>query len=162
RGGALNASELGTFLTAEGLLTAFQAHQLLKGKWRGFSLGRYKILKPLGKGMMGHVFLAHQTDTHRLVALKVVAAENLAPPSLLARFHIEARALASLDHPNIVRAYGIDEQKGKLFLVLEYVEGISLTNLVNTRGPLEVPRAVDVIRQAAFGLQHAHDAGWVH
>src|SRR5262249_56162087 len=56
----------------------------------------------------------------------------------------------------------MDEKNGKLFLVLEYVEGISLTNLVNTRGPLDVSRAVDVIRQAASGLQHAHAAGWVH
>jgi eukaryotic-like serine/threonine-protein kinase len=149
-------------LVRDGLLTAFQARRLLRGKANGFFLGKYKVLRPLGKGGMGQVFLAEQGALERPVALKVLATRHAEKPAAIGRFLREARALAAMDHPNIVRAYDVEQQGPVLFLVLEYVEGASLREVLDTHGPLDVARAVDVIRQAARGLQHAHEAGWVH
>jgi serine/threonine protein kinase len=149
-------------LIHEGLLTAFQALQLLKGRWRGFTLGKYKILDWIGSGGMGQVYLAEHRILHRLVALKVLPLELANDPWFLDNFYKEARAVAALDHPNIVRAHDID-QAGKLhFLVMEYVDGANFQHLIKTNGPLDFTRAAHYIAQAADGLQHAHEIGLVH
>src|SRR5262245_53500798 len=106
-------------LVHEGLLTRFQAEQLLQGKWRRFTIGKYKVLERLGAGGMGSVYLCEHVLARRRVALKVL---RVTAASGVLRFHREARAVAALDHPNIVRAYDIDEVGGLHFLVMEYIE----------------------------------------
>src|SRR3989442_406990 len=99
----------------------------------------------------------------RRAAVKVLPTARASDPSALERFYREARAVAALDHPNIVRAYDIDQEDNLHFLVMEYVDGTSLQELVKKSGPLEPGRSAHYIRQAAMGLQHAHEvAGLVH
>jgi serine/threonine protein kinase len=157
-----SASELAEQLAADSVLTRFQASQLLAGKWRGFFLGKYRVLEPIASGGMGRVLLCEHTVLERRVALKVVPMKTGTDSTTLRRFHREGRAVAALDHPNIVRAYDMGHEGTLVYLAMEYVEGESLTGLVNRRGPLPVGLAAECVRQAALGLQHAHDAGWVH
>jgi serine/threonine protein kinase len=149
-------------LVRDGLLTNFQVEQLLQGKWRRFTIGKYKVLERLGAGGMGSVYLCEHKFMRRRVAVKVLPAAKAEDPSALERFYREARAVAALDHPNIVRAYDIDQDDKLHFLVMEYVDGTSMQDLVKRYGPMDVLRAAHYIRQSAVGLQHAHEAGLVH
>ncbi len=139
---------------------------LLQGKHRGFRLGPYRILRPLGQGGMSKVFLGEHEMMRRRCAIKVLPSKYEEDPDLLNRFHLEARAIAALDHPNIVRAYDFnkDVRYGKEihYLVMEYVEGPDLRRMVEEQGPLDYRKAADFICQAAEGLAHAHAAGFVH
>jgi serine/threonine protein kinase len=99
---------------------------------------------------------------HRRVALKVLPAAQANDPGAVERFYREARAVATLDHPNIVRAHDIDHDGKVHFLVMEYVDGSSLQDIVRKGGPLDVDRAIHYIRQAAVGLDAAHAAGLAH
>src|SRR5579871_5033049 len=154
---------LAGLLVRDGLLTQFQAEHVLQGKWRGFSLGKYKVLERLGAGGMGTVYLCEHKLMRRRVAVKVLPAARAQDASSLERFYREARAVAALDHPNIVRAYDIDQDNNLHFLVMEHVDGSSLQEIVKKAGPMDVLRACHYIRQSALGLQHAHDcAGIVH
>jgi serine/threonine protein kinase len=156
-------ASLATVLVRDGILTHFQAEQLLQGKWRRFSIGKYKVLERLGAGGMGSVYLCEHKLMRRRVALKVLPTAKAEDPSSLERFYREARAVAALDHPNIVRAYDIDQEDKLHFLVMEHVDGSSLQEIVKRAGPMDVLRACHYIRQAAMGLQHAHEtAGLVH
>ncbi len=158
--------ELADELVKREILTRWQADMLLKGKHRGFRLGPHRILRPLGQGGMSKVFLAEHEMMRRRCAIKVLPSKYQADPDLLARFHIEARAIAALDHPHIVRAYDFnkDVRYGKEihYLVMEYVEGPDLRRLIDEQGPLDFRKAADFIAQAADGLVHAHQAGFVH
>ena len=146
-------------MVGEGVLTPFQATQILGGKWRGFIVaGKYRLLEPIGAGGMGQVFVCEHLRMGSLVALKMLSAEHVGGPATVERFEREARAAAGLNHPNLVRAFDVDESDGIHFLVMEYVYGASLQKL----GKLAVPRAIDYARQAALGLAHAHAAGLVH
>ena len=150
-------------MVRDGILTNLQAGLLLKGKWRNFIIsGKYKLLEHLGTGGMGSVYLCEHVLMRRRVALKVLPNDKVNDPVILERFYREARAVAALDHRNIVRAHDIDHDGELHFLVLEYVDGSSLQYLVEKFGPLSIPRAVNAIRQTADGLQHAHEAGLVH
>jgi len=155
-------------LTERGLLTKWQADKLLHGKSRGFFLGKYRLLSLLGKGGMSSVYLAEHVLMRRRCAIKVLPQKRVHDSSYLGRFHREAQAVASLDHANIVRAYDVDvdrsiEKDREIhFLVMEYVEGRSLQELVASDGVLPCVTAADYIRQAAEGLAHAHQAGMVH
>lgn len=153
-------------LVERGLLTLWQADKLLKGKHKGFVLGKYRLLSLLGKGGMSSVYLAEHLVMRRRVAIKVLPAKRVNDTSYLARFHREAQAVAALDHPNIVRAYDVDQEiDGGTeihFIVMEYVDGQSLHDLVVTRGAMGYAEAAEVVRQAADGLSHAHAAGMVH
>src|SRR5262249_40153676 len=119
-------SKLAGLMVNDGLLTNFQAEQLMLGKWRRFNIGKYKVLERLGSGGMGSVFLCEHKLMRRRVAVKVLPTAKAEDPSSLERFYREARAVAALDHPNIVRAYDIDvdvDEKSKAelhFLVMEY------------------------------------------
>src|SRR5215213_9005788 len=111
----------------DGLLTSWQAKQILQGKWRQFVLGgKYKLLDLLGAGGMGQVWLCQHIYMNRLVAVKVLPRDKLKDPSTLERFYREARAAGALDHPNIVRAFDIDHEAGEPaplhYLVMEYVD----------------------------------------
>jgi eukaryotic-like serine/threonine-protein kinase len=149
-------------LRQEGLLTVFQAEQLLLGNCRGFSVGRYKILRRLGSGVAGTVYLCEQESVGRNVAVKVLSFATEANPSTVARFKREARALASLDHPNVVKVFDFDQDGDRLFLVMEFVDGITLRDLVKQQGPLQPGLAAHYVRQVAKGLHHVHEAGLVH
>jgi len=147
----------------EGLLTFFQAKQLKLGRYKRFTIGsKYRLLELIGAGGMGAVYLCEHTLMKRLVALKVLPVEKLEDPSNLERFHREARAVAALDHPNIVRAYDIDVHDKLHFLVMEYVDGCSLQDVVARHGPMDPVRAAHYVAQSAVGIQHAHELGMVH
>jgi len=145
-----------------GLLYPYQAEQLMQGRHRGFTLGKYRILERIGMGGMGQVYLCEHERMRRRVAVKVLPSAALKAAGALERFEREARAAASLDHPNIVRAFDLDQEGSLHFLVMEYVDGPTLYDMVRQNGPLDIEPACDYIRQAAVGLQHAHEAGLVH
>ena len=150
-------------LIQEGLLTKYQAEQLLAGRWRNFTIGgKYKLLERLGKGGMASVFLCEHRVMKRLVALKILPTAHNSDKELLGRFHREARALSALRHPNIVGAYDADQANQVHFLVMEYVDGGDLEQIVQRTGPLAWERAADYVRQASLGLHHAYECGLVH
>jgi serine/threonine protein kinase len=154
---------LAKVLVRDGLITYFQAEQLMQGRHQGFVInGKYKVLERLGSGGMGTVFLCeHKVMRHR-VALKVIRLDKANDVSALQRFFREARAVAAMDHPNIVRAHDVDQDGKLLFLVMAYVDGTSLQRIVNDHGPMDILRAAHYIGQAALGLQHVHESGLVH
>src|SRR5262245_26359186 len=123
---------------------------------------RYNVLQLLGVGGMGAVYKAEHQLMGRLVALKVINPRLVASPQAVERFRREVRAAARLAHPNIVTAYDADQAGGTHFLVMEYVEGSTLAQLVAERGRLAVAEACDYARQAASALQHAFEQGMVH
>jgi hypothetical protein len=123
---------------------------------------RYRVLGLIGQGGMGAVYRAEHLHMDRLVALKVINPGLMSHPTAVQRFQQEVRAAARLQHPNIVHAYDADQAGGLHFLVMEHVEGTSLADLVRERRPLPVAEACACARQAALGLQHAHEQGMVH
>ena len=159
-----DADALCAYFQAEGLITPWQSDKLLDGRHKGFFLGKYKLLGHLGTGGMSSVYLAEHKHMHRRVAIKVLPKNRVNDSSYLARFYLEARAAAALDHANIVRAYDVDfdEAASVHYIVMEYVEGSDLQSMVKNRGPLPYLEAAEYIRQAADGLEHAHERGLVH
>ena len=154
-------------LVRDGQLTFFQAKQLKLGRYKRFTIGsKYRLLELIGAGGMGAVYLCEHTLMKRLVALKVLPVEKLDDHSNLERFYREARAVAALDHPNIVRAYDIDQYDKLHFLVMEYVDGHSLQEViakfVAEKKRFDPVRAAHYVAQAAVGMQHAHELGMVH
>ncbi len=161
-----DATPLVEFLISNNTITRWQSEKLLQGKHKGYFLGKYRLLSLLGKGGMSSVYLAEHTLMRRRCALKVLPTKRVNDSSYLARFHREAQAVASLDHPNIVRAYDVDHQADREneihFLVMEYVEGDSLQELVQKNGTCSFLNTAEYIRQSALGLHAAHEAGMVH
>jgi uncharacterized protein (TIGR03067 family) len=123
---------------------------------------RYRVLELLGVGGMGAVYKAEHLLMERPVALKVISHSLTSNPDTVERFRREVKAAARLTHPNIVHAYDAEQAGDLHFLVMEYIEGKSLAQIVAEQGPLSVPVACDYIRQAALGLQYAHEQGMVH
>ena len=124
-------------------------------------LPQLEILEVLGKGGMGTVYKARQPGLDRLVALKVLAPELAEDPSFAERFQREARALARLDHPNIVKVYDFGSVEGVHYLQMEYVEGPSLRALLG-EGKLSPAEALAIVPAMSRALQYAHDHGVVH
>lgn len=149
-------------LVGSNLLSKWQIDKLLQGKHKGFFLGKYKLISLLGSGGMSAVYLAEHTLMRRRVAIKVLPQSRIEDSSYLERFHREAQAVASLDHPNIMRAYDVDQEGKVHFLVMEYIEGQSLLELVVAKGPLNFVHCAEYMRQAAEGLSHAHEEGMIH
>jgi serine/threonine protein kinase len=149
-------------LVARGLITKFQAEMLLAGRTGGFQLGQYRILEQLGQGGMGRVFKAIHQTMHRVVALKVVTSQLVKTEQGRQLFMREVRAAARLMHPNIVTAYDANQIGDRHFMVMEYVDGPNLEQLVRSQGPLPVGQACDFIRQTALGLQFALENHMVH
>jgi hypothetical protein len=123
---------------------------------------RYRVLGLLGAGGMGTVYKAEHRLLNRPVALKVIHGRLLDRPGAVERFRREARTAARLAHPNVVAVHDAEQAGNVHFLVLEYVDGETLDRVVERRGPLPVAEACDYLRQAALGLQHAHEQGMVH
>ena len=125
-------------------------------------IGQYQLLEKLGRGSMGAVYKGLHTKLKRPVAVKLLPFYRQRSPSAVSRFHREMEAVGRLDHPNIVRAYDAGEADGQFFLVMEFVDGANVSSLVRAGGPLEIADACEIVRQAAIGLQHAHQHGLVH
>lgn len=149
-------------LVDKGLLTRFQAERLLVGKTDGFIMGQYRILDELGRGGMGRIFKAEHMTMGRVVALKILSSTLVKTERARQLFHREVKAAALLNHPNIVTAFDANQVGDRCFLVMEFVDGPNLADMVKDHGPLPVAQACDYIRQAAVGLQYAHDIGMVH
>ena len=123
--------------------------------------GPYRVERELGRGGMGVVYLAHDTELGRAVAVKVLPEGLANDPERMARFEREARLLASVHHPNVAGIFAVGSTDGQRYLALEYVPGETLADRLS-RGPLPIGETLDVCRQVAAGIEHAHDAGVVH
>ena len=123
---------------------------------------RYRIVELIGKGGMGNVYRAQHRLMNRPVALKLINSQWINHPQAVERFRREVQAAAQLAHSNIVAAYDAEQAGDIHFLAMEFVDGINLAEVVKRRGPLPVNEACEYVRQAAFGLQHAHEKGMVH
>lgn len=144
------------------LITEFQAEVTLREKEIPLVIGDYIVEEMLGKGGMGYVLKARHRRMKRAVAIKFLLKSLTDSDDFQKRFEREVEAAAQLDHQNIVTAYDAGVHDGNHFLVMQYVDGDDLSRIVKTRGPLSVTDAVDVIRQAAEGLECAHEIGIVH
>jgi eukaryotic-like serine/threonine-protein kinase len=153
---------LATELLQRNWLTTFQVELLLAGRARELARGQYIILERLGEGGMGTVFKARHRLMDRVVAMKVIRGDLVSNPTTVSRFRREIRTAARLSHPHIVLAYDAASVGDTHFFVMEYVEGTDLERLVLQRGPLPVAQAASYARQAALGLQYAHEKGLVH
>lgn len=149
-------------MVRDGVLTRFQAALLLEGKSRPFFVGPYKVLDRIGSGSMGVIYLCEQVAMGRRVAVKVLQARRVRDEVALHRFLREARAAAALNHPNVIQAFDLGREGDTHYLSMEYVEGRSLLAVVRADGALPPRRLVEILRQAATGLAHAHSAGLIH
>lgn len=149
-------------LVESGMLTRFQAEMIYRGRTEGFRLGQYRILDRIGRGGMGRVFRAEHETMKRTVALKVLAPDLVKTERARRLFEREVRAAARLHHPNIVTAYDANQAGDRHYLVMEYVDGPNLYDLVKDYGPLPAGQACEFVRQAAVGLQYAFERGLVH
>jgi serine/threonine-protein kinase len=128
----------------------------------GRTLGDFHVLRRIGTGGMGQVYLARQMSLKREVALKLLRGELSDDPTALARFQAEAQAVAKLNHPNIVHIHQVGEADGLRYMVLEFVDGRNLRDYLARKGPPDLPIALSVIRQVALAMQKAHEQGIVH
>jgi serine/threonine-protein kinase len=128
----------------------------------GDRLGDFEVIREIGRGGMGAVYLANQVSLGRVVALKVLPGHLAGDPQTAARFAQEARSMAQLGHPNIAQVFSVGEEGGTHYFAMEYVEGESLASLIRSRGPLDVTLAVTLAAQVADALAHAHHAGIIH
>ena len=142
------------------VVTAYQADQLLSGR-RKLKLGAYLITDWIGQGGMGQVFKAVHEMLGRECAIKVLPLHKNTPDSI-ANFRREIRAQAKLDHANLVRAFDAGEDGNVHYLVVEYVPGTDLRRYVRTKGKLTVQQAANIVKQAAEGLDHAHQCDLIH
>ncbi len=122
----------------------------------------YEIVKLIGVGGMGRVYKAIHRRLGKCVALKILPASRLRDPAAVHRFQREMKAVGALANPHIVRATDAGEEGGVYFLAMEYIDGLDLSTLVETLGPLGVADACEMVRQAALGLEHARASGLVH
>jgi formylglycine-generating enzyme required for sulfatase activity/serine/threonine protein kinase len=156
------ANSLVAELVRRGWLTNFQGDMLLAGSAKELMLGPYVLLDVLGRGGMGEVYKARHPLLNRVVALKVARKDVLKDSSDEARFLREMQATAQLSHPNIVAAYDAMRVEGNYVFAMEYVEGTDLARWLRIQGTLPVGQACEYVRQAALGLQHAHEHGLIH
>jgi response regulator RpfG family c-di-GMP phosphodiesterase/tRNA A-37 threonylcarbamoyl transferase component Bud32 len=156
-------------LVRAGLLTAFQLENSLAGTTYGLVIGNYRLLAKIGSGGMGDVFLAEHRLMKRRVAVKAMPVDETCGADVRQRFYAEMRALAELQHPNVVTAFDAGQLDppspqipGIIYIVMEYLAGGDLGQRAAQPGSLSVAQACSYIRQAALGLQAAHDIHLVH
>ncbi len=157
----LASVELAESLVRDKILTTFQARRFLSNRPLGLVVGRYVILDRIGSGSMGRVYKAHHAMMDRTVALKIIAPEIASNERVVARFQREMRLVGRLDHPNVVRAFDADQLHKVLFIVMEYVTGRSLGEMIKKK-PIPAGEMIEYAFQAALGLAHAHEQGIVH
>jgi eukaryotic-like serine/threonine-protein kinase len=155
-------AELASRLVKDGILTEYQAKQILKGKAQGLTFGSYVILEFLGKGTMGKVYKASHRMMGRVVALKILEPRSITSTRSLARFQREMQLVGRLDHPNVVRAFDADRVGDCHFIAMEYIDGFTLEDLLKARGALPPADVVYYGSQVADGLAHAHAQGVLH
>ena len=130
------------------------------------TLGRYKVLKEIGRGSMGVIYLGYDPEIGRTVAIKTIRWDliqaNIGPEEALKRFTNEVKIVGQFQHPNIVTLYDTGEAGGSRYFVMEYVEGRTLASLLHTDGPPSLARALEIIRSIAQGLSYAHGKGVMH
>ncbi len=144
------------------LITIWQAQQLMTGRATGFRIDRYILLDLLGQGGMGRVYLAKDTRLGRQVAIKVLSTSRMNNPRAIARFQREGKVGAQLQHENLVRIYDEGESSQIRYLVMEFIEGKNVSQLIGEQGAIAWPAAVRLARQVALGLEHAHQKGLIH
>ena len=156
------AAALSERLFEAGKLTRYQADVLINGETQPLRFGEYLIQEPIGSGGMGTVYKAIHKRMKRTVALKVIRTDMEHVPDRLKRFEREVQTAARLSHPNIVTAYDAGEEQGIHYLICEYIDGESLSQLVRDAGPLDFSDALNCILQVAHGLGYAHSRGVIH
>jgi serine/threonine-protein kinase len=149
-------------MVKRGLLTIYQINRLFAGQGKDLAIGNYRVLDRLGQGGLSTVYKARHAENGLMVALKVIRPEVLANAEGRQQFLQEIEAMARLDHPNIVQFCDADQHESTCYFAMEYVDGIDLGKHVRLSGPAPVHEACDYIRQAALGLQHAHERNLVH
>ncbi len=157
-----SATECAAWLVSQRRITQFQADRLLEGRSRGFFFDHYKLTDLLGFGGMGSVYQAEDTRTGEPVALKLLRESLRTDDGMHARFLQEARIGLKLQHPHIIRTFELGSAGGLPYVVMEYVPGPNLLELLLIEHRLPWGRACDLIRQAALGLDYAHRLGLVH
>ena len=144
------------------LLTKYQAEQILGGKGKSLTMGKYQLLEKIGAGGMGQVYKAFHSGTERIVAIKVILGKGKIDPALIKRFEREVKAAAKLVHSNIITVFDADQADGRIFMVMEYIRGDDLGEILRKKGQLSVSETVNYMLQAARGLKYAHDQGVIH
>jgi serine/threonine protein kinase len=163
RAAADDAGRFSQWLIAGGQLTDFQLGMLTRGFADLLFLGEYKLLDRIGRGRMAGVYKAVHAGSGQVVAVKVLPPSKAKHPPLLARFQRESRLALRLKHPNVVRTFQVGKSKGDLhYLVMEYLDGETLEEVLARRPRLPAGEAVHVTLQALRGLQHLDDEGLVH
>jgi serine/threonine protein kinase len=161
---ARNADDVAAFgqwLVARQYLTEYQAGLVLRGKIDHFFFGPYKMLERVGKGRMAGVYKAvHHLG--QVVAIKVLPPSKAKDPETLARFQREARLAMRLEHANVVRTFQAGENDGLHYIVMEYLDGETLEDVLRRRGKLPPTEAARLAYQALLGLQHLHERGMIH
>ena len=123
---------------------------------------RYEIVRNIGEGGMANVYLAIDTILNRKVAVKVLRGDLSSDEKFVRKFQREASSASTLDHPNIVGIYDVGEDDGNYYIVMEYVEGRTLKNLIKRRGSLTLPEVIDIMGQITSGIEHAHEKNIIH
>ena len=123
---------------------------------------RYEIIKTIGEGGMANVYLANDTILERKVAIKVLRGDLSNDEKFIRRFKREALSVSNLSHPNIVEVYDVGEEEGNYYIVMEYIEGKTLKQLLQKRGALTLTEVIDIMSQLTDGLSHAHEAYIIH
>jgi serine/threonine protein kinase len=158
----LSAATLAERMVAAGLLTRFQSSHLLRGRWHRYFIGPYKVMDRIGTGTNSQVYLCEHTRMKRRAAVKVLQADKARSAEAVKRFEREAMAAAAIRHPNIVHAYDLGRDDRLHYLVMEYVDGRSLLQLLGDEGRMAPRQVALLLWQAASGLHVAHQAGVVH
>ncbi|MCA9066780.1 MAG: serine/threonine protein kinase, partial [Planctomycetaceae bacterium] len=156
-----NCEKLAETLVQQNVLTQWQSEQLLKGQ-SGFVLNQYRLLNPVGRGGMGHVFRGLNAETGQIVAIKVMARKLADNQTLVNRFRREIRASSLLNSPHLVRTFDAGRVGKADFMVMEFVHGDLLDRIASRLPVLPEGIAAEIVRQAANGLQHAHEKHMVH
>jgi CheY-like chemotaxis protein len=161
-GDGLDADAFGQALVRRELLTGFQLERLLKGETQGYFFGRAKLLYQIGAGSFARVYRAINRDSGATVAVKVLRKRFAADAERRASFQREGEMGRLLRHPNVVAIEDVGVEHGSAYLVMEFLEGGTLREVVKIRGAVDVPRALDLILQMLAGLDYAHRRGVTH
>jgi serine/threonine protein kinase len=158
-----DAEAVADHLVDTGKLSRFQASKLLRGMAVGLVLGPFHVLAPIGKGGMGTVYLARDSRSQQLVALKVLSPKRAREEErLLARFRREMEMCQRVAHPHLAWTYEVGVCQGVYYIAMEYIPGKNLYRLVSDDGPLPVARAARLFGEVAIALDHAHNQGLIH